>query len=422
MSNTSQATSGKRDHSIFDADIHGKAMSMKYLGRILGWAGTYKKLGLLSIGLVLLASLLAVMLPVMVSRVVIDGIIIGDAQLQLSDFGLKTLTNWIAASLGTVPIVAACLIYGVLVLLCHGAYHLHRVTLAKTVLSALRDMRRDLFAHLERRPASFYDKVSVGRVMTRITNDVQVLFELLMGIGMLIGEFVPFFLALALMLAIDAELTLWLLVAIPVFAFITWIFRLATRRVYRQIRNTVSLLNKDRDAYFTELEFRAGGQPGKGDRIVLGHTFQHPVVVDGRGAETTIPEGADLHAFGRGGQTEAVHEFTQPLEMVGMRMRHAGKVDGVIEVGIAVSPHLDQIVHISGRHLPVRRPFGPEIDDGKMSDGRVTVIGKFQNNTITMVHVHKVDAQFRVPDHVNALPVCPSRLDKSNWPCAATAG
>ena len=51
----------------------------------------------------------------------------------------------------------------------------------------------------QRRPSSFYDRVAVGRIMTRITNDVQALFELMMGLGMLIGEFVPFALALVIM-------------------------------------------------------------------------------------------------------------------------------------------------------------------------------------------------------------------------------
>ena len=81
--------------------------------------------------------------------------------------------------------------------------------------------------------------------MTRITNDVQALFELLMGVGMLIGEFVPFFIALVIMLAIDVELTLWLLLAIPVFSLVTYFFRQATRKVYRLIRNTVSQLNQN---------------------------------------------------------------------------------------------------------------------------------------------------------------------------------
>ncbi|MCB1644724.1 MAG: ABC transporter ATP-binding protein, partial [Pseudomonadales bacterium] len=103
----------------------------------------------------------------------------------------------------------------------------------------------DLFAHMEHRPSSFYDKVAVGRIMTRITNDVQALFELLMGVGSLIGEFVPFFLALAIMFAIDVQLTLYLLLAIPVFTVITYFFRMATRKVFRQIRNTVSQLNQN---------------------------------------------------------------------------------------------------------------------------------------------------------------------------------
>ena len=43
--------------------------------------------------------------------------------------------------------------------------------------------------------------------MTRVTNDVEALYELLRGLGTLIGEFVPFFVALAVMLAIDVQLT-----------------------------------------------------------------------------------------------------------------------------------------------------------------------------------------------------------------------
>ena len=53
--------------------------------------------------------------------------------------------------------------------------------LTSGALKTLRDLRIDLFASLERKPASFYDHVAVGRVMTRVTNDVENLFELLVG-------------------------------------------------------------------------------------------------------------------------------------------------------------------------------------------------------------------------------------------------
>lgn len=242
---TGEDLSKKLDHSIFDADIHGQSMNMVYLGRILGWVGPHKRLAAFSIALVLLASLLSVLLPVIVSRVVIDGVIAGDPSHTMPDFGMNELNNFLASATGLAPIATACIIYAIFTLLCHTFYHLHRVTFARTVLSSLRDLRLDLFAHMEYRPSSFYDKVAVGRIMTRITNDVQALFEMLMGLGMLIGEFVPFFLALGLMFAIDVQLTLYLLLAVPIFAVITYFFRMATRRVYRAIRNTVSALNQN---------------------------------------------------------------------------------------------------------------------------------------------------------------------------------
>lgn len=232
------------DHSVFDADIHGQAMNLHYLGRILGWAKPHAGTGIASIGLVLLAATLTVLLPVLIGRVVIDGVLFDTPSNTAPDFGLTWLTLSVSDWLDTSTMTGACALFIFMTLLCHGLYHAHRVLLSRTVLNALRDLRHDLFAHMERRPAAFYDKVAVGRVMTRITNDIQALFDLLMGVGMLAGEFVPFFLALIIMFSIDATLTLWLLIAVPVFALLTLVFRRATRRVYRDIRTSVSQLNQ----------------------------------------------------------------------------------------------------------------------------------------------------------------------------------
>ena len=233
------------EHAIFDAELPGKSMSARDFKRILSWTRPHRKTALLSLALVLCASFLAVLLPVIITRVVIDGLLIQQPLLSAPDLGLSRLTQIIAAGLELSNLTAACLLYGTLLVLCQIAYHFHRTTLASTVMYALRDLRLDLFTHMEKRPSTFYDKVSVGRVMTRITNDVQALFDMLMGLGLLVGEFVPFFIALALMLAIDLELTLYLLIALPVFTLLTYVFRMATRQIYRQIRNSVSQLNQN---------------------------------------------------------------------------------------------------------------------------------------------------------------------------------
>lgn len=230
---------------MFDAELPGKSMSARDFKRILGWTRPHRKTALISLALVVTASFLAVLLPVIITRVVIDGLLIQQPRLSAPDLGLSQLTQIIAQGLQLSTLTAACLLYGGLLILCQIAYHWHRTTLATTVMYALRDLRLDLFSHLERRPSTFYDKVAVGRVMTRITNDVQALFDMLMGLGLLVGEFVPFFIALALMLSIDLELTLYLLIALPVFALLTYVFRMATRQIYRQIRNSLSQLNQN---------------------------------------------------------------------------------------------------------------------------------------------------------------------------------
>ncbi len=233
-----------RDHSMFDAELSGAVLNLSLLGRILGWMRPYKYMFALSAVLVLLWSTLSVMLPVIISVVVVDHIIRQEAQSVAPDFGLIELTNWLATSLDVAPLVAACLLYAAVQLLWAIIGHAHRQTLIASVINGLKDLRLDLFRHLETRPSSFYDRVAVGRIMTRVTNDVEALYELLRGIGSLIGEFVPFFVALAIMLSIDPVLTAYLLLAMPVMALVTYLFRRATRELFRKVRMSLSSLNQ----------------------------------------------------------------------------------------------------------------------------------------------------------------------------------
>jgi ATP-binding cassette subfamily B protein len=176
---------------------------------------------------------------------VIDHIIQGSSGDTAPDLGMIDATDWIAATLDVHPLVAACVLYALLQLAWAFTGHAHRMTLIGAVVKVLRDLRLDLFRHLETRPASFFDRVAVGRIMTRVTNDIEALYELLRGVGTLIGEFVPFFVALAIMLAIDVELTLILLVALPVMGTVTTWFRNSTRTLFRLVRMTVSALNQN---------------------------------------------------------------------------------------------------------------------------------------------------------------------------------
>jgi len=239
----------ERDYSVFDNDIDGKRFDLQLLRRLLKWLAPYRPRATLAIACVLVAATATVLAPVIVTRVVIDGMLLvgpdSAGSINAPDMGQQDLVTWMSESTGLSALVAACAVYAVWVLVAGLFSHLFRILLASSVLAGLKDLRRDVFAHLERLPATFYDRVAVGRVMTRVTNDIETLFELLSGFGVLMGEFVPFFVAMTIMLSINPELTAKLLLLMPIAVVATYIFRMASRKVYRDIRSSLSRLNEN---------------------------------------------------------------------------------------------------------------------------------------------------------------------------------
>lgn len=235
-----------RDYSVFDAELTHQAFNFRLFIRLLGWLKPYRTTLLFSVALVIISATTAVLLPVVTGRVVIDSVLIPNALVQdMPDYGMISVTNWIAELFGIGPLLGAVILFIGLVLAQGAFMYAHRVTLASAALQALRDLRLDLFASLERKPSSFFDHVAVGRVMTRVVNDIENLFELLTGFGMLAGEFVPFFLAMFLMFHISGELTgVVMLFTIPIAVVGTYIFRHMMREIFRLIRNSVSALNQ----------------------------------------------------------------------------------------------------------------------------------------------------------------------------------
>ncbi|HIL82651.1 MAG: ABC transporter ATP-binding protein [bacterium] len=242
---TNEVTSNSRDHSMFDAELSGAVLNMHLLGRLVRWLKPYRFRLVLSTALVLVASYAAVVMEILISRVLVDYIIVGETESPMPDMGMIELTIWVERQTGLSSLNSAGLLFFIVMVLFALAGHWHRLTLTSAIVKGLRDLRQDLFAHMETRPSSFYDKVPVGRIMTRVTNDIEALFEMLRGMGSLIGEFVPFFVALAVMFSTSVKLTLLLLALVPVVGVATYFFRRSSREVFRLVRNSISSLNQN---------------------------------------------------------------------------------------------------------------------------------------------------------------------------------
>ena len=109
---------------------------------------------------------------------------------------------------------------------------------------AMYDLRRDLFAHLSHMPLKFFDTNPVGRLVTRVTNDVRTLDEMLSnGLVQLIQEFVILGGIIVMMLIFNWKLALVSFTVLPILIIIFRIFIKRSRIIYREVRIRVANIN-----------------------------------------------------------------------------------------------------------------------------------------------------------------------------------
>ena len=106
------------------------------------------------------------------------------------------------------------------------------------------DIRRELYDKLQHQEVAYYDRNPVGRIMTRLTNDVDALNELFtQGVTDVLGDLVMIFAIIGVMLWMDVRLTLVTLLTVPLlFTATTW-FRKGARRGYDMVRTRIARIN-----------------------------------------------------------------------------------------------------------------------------------------------------------------------------------
>jgi ATP-binding cassette, subfamily B, multidrug efflux pump len=106
------------------------------------------------------------------------------------------------------------------------------------------DLRRQLMAHLQRLDLAFYDRTPVGRMLTRVTTDVDALNELLAsGIVTILGDLLMLGFVLIAMLKLNAPMTGLLVAVMPGVIAVTVIFRRSASQSYRRIRVAIARIN-----------------------------------------------------------------------------------------------------------------------------------------------------------------------------------
>ena len=106
------------------------------------------------------------------------------------------------------------------------------------------DMRREIFGHLQRLPMSFFDRNPVGRLVTRVTTDVDALNDLFAaGVVTMINDFFLLAVMAGLLFWIDRRLALDTLAVLPFILVVTYVFRHFVRDANRRIRTAIARIN-----------------------------------------------------------------------------------------------------------------------------------------------------------------------------------
>ncbi|MFQ6033620.1 MAG: ABC transporter transmembrane domain-containing protein, partial [Candidatus Bipolaricaulia bacterium] len=217
--------------SYFEEERLGRAYDARLMRRLLRYLRPYRGLfsSTLALGFVLMGLELA--LPY-ITKVAIDRYMTPAAGAQLAeDLALRGIDYLALALLG---LLAARLA------LSFAQVYLLQYTGQRVMF----DLREEIFKHILRLPARFFDKNPVGRLVTRATNDVAAINE--MYTSVLVNLFRDGLLLLGtlfIMLRLNLRLTLLILLLAPVVATTALVFRAKARAAYRVVRRRIAQLN-----------------------------------------------------------------------------------------------------------------------------------------------------------------------------------
>jgi ATP-binding cassette subfamily B protein len=190
--------------------------------RLLGYLRPYRLAVIGSIALLLLLATLQISGPYIVKKA-IDG--------PISEGNIDGLFFWVALYVGV-------LLFQFLV------QYVQTIMTQWIGQRAMLDLRTEVFDHVLTMDMRFFDRNPVGRLLTRITSDINALNELFAsGVVTIFGDVFTLLGIIGAMLYLDTQLALVTFAMVPVLFIATWVFKRKARNVYREVRRLVARLN-----------------------------------------------------------------------------------------------------------------------------------------------------------------------------------
>ncbi len=209
----------------------GKAYDTQLLRRLLRYLRPYKWSVVFAVVLTVLVGPLEVVRPYLFGYAVDKYIVPGMNRLIPGAVALGGV-DWIALG------------YLAALLLSFAVQYLQVRIMQNVGQQTLYDLRTEIFRHMQRLPMSFFDRSPVGRLVTRVTTDVDALNDLFAaGIAAMANDAIVLFSIGAVMLWLNWRLALATFAVLPLILLSTWLFRGRVRDANRRIRTAIARIN-----------------------------------------------------------------------------------------------------------------------------------------------------------------------------------
>ncbi|MBW2578425.1 MAG: ABC transporter ATP-binding protein, partial [Deltaproteobacteria bacterium] len=236
--------------AVHDEQSLGKAYDARLLMRLWPYLRPYK--WFIALDLLLFVPLFALELaPAWIIKKGLDNVFAGagsgDSALAAAD-SANPVAQWATGILDPPamisPLIWLVLLYAFVSLALAGLQFIYMYLSAWVGQLAMRDLRVEIFGHIQRLHLGFFDRYPVGRLVTRATNDVENLAEMFSaGLVALITDVVKMIGFAAVLFAISWKLSLATFAVVPVLAIAAVVFRLKVRDAYRETRLRIARIN-----------------------------------------------------------------------------------------------------------------------------------------------------------------------------------
>lgn len=199
----------------------GSILDHKVLLRLFGYARPYKALVTLSLVAMLIYTFTVVATPWIV-LIAIDRII---TDKSFSGLALMVILFFANAALNYI------------------AQYVHQVSMARVSQNLLLDLRDDLFAHLQGMSMSFYDKQEMGRIMSRIQNDVNQVQEFMTQVAVTLADLLTLVAIVVAMLFMDWTLALITMSVVPLLVLVAVLWQVHSWPRFMGVRRALAIVN-----------------------------------------------------------------------------------------------------------------------------------------------------------------------------------